>query len=116
MATPATHGQRSALTAAQAVALALLKLGYTQRTIQARTNIGPGALYALAATWDVTAPCGTVEGHACHTARDEDPCKPCATARGRADARELARQRKTLPAAVRRARFGTSRRSKAVAR
>ena len=116
MATLANSGQPPALTAAQAVALALLRLGYTQRTIHTRTDITPGTLYALAAAWDVTAPCGTVEGHACHTARDEGPCGPCATARGRADARELARQRKTLPAAVRRARLGTSRRHKAVAR
>jgi RNA polymerase sigma-70 factor (ECF subfamily) len=116
MASPATPGQRPALTAAQAVALALLKHGHTQRTIQARTGVTPDALYRLAAAWDITAPCGTVEGHACHTARDEDPCVPCTTARGRADARERARQRKTLPAAVLRARLGTSRRRKAVTR
>jgi hypothetical protein len=116
MATPATPGPRPALTAAQAVALALLKCGYTQRTIQARTDVGPDTLYALAAAWDITAPCGSIEGHACHTARGEDPCGPCTAARGRADARELARQRKTVPAAVRRTRFTASRRRKTVAR
>jgi hypothetical protein len=108
MATPA-NPDRPALTAAQAVALALLKHGYTQKTIQARTDIAPDTLYVLAAAWDITAPCGTVEGHACHTAREEDPCGPCATARGRADARDRARQRKTLPPAVRRARLGRRR-------
>jgi len=116
MATPATSSRPPALTAAQAVALALLKHGHTQRTIQARTDVTPDVLYALAAAWDITAPCGTVEGHACHQVRDEDPCGPCATARGRADARELARKRKTLPAAVRRARFGNPRRRQAASR
>ncbi len=87
----------------------LLKHGHTQRTIQARTDVTPTPSTA-----------GHRLGHHRTLLRRRPrlpyrprrrPCKPCATARGPADARELARQRKTLPAAVRHARFGTSRRS-----
>lgn len=85
-----------ALTAAEAVALSLLRDGYAARTIHTRTGTGPEALYRLAAAWGVTAPCGTVEGHDCHTARGEDPCWGCDTAHGRTQARALAAQRRRI--------------------
>lgn len=112
MATPAITGQPPALTVGQAVALTLLRDGYTQRTMQARTNVTPDDLYRLAALHDITAPHGTTEGHDCHEARGEDPCEPCEMARARADSRARARQRKAIPAAVLRARIaaGTTRR------
>lgn len=84
--------QQLVLTAQQAVALALLKHGFTEQTIQVRTDVTSDTLYPLAAAWNVTALCGTVEGHCCHTARAEDPCRPCAAARGRAHAGEPAQQ------------------------
>lgn len=116
MASPAITGQPPALTAGQAVALTLLRDGYTERTIQARTDVAPSDLYRLAALHDITAPHGTIEGHGCHRAQGEDPCGPCETARGRANARALARQRKNVPAAVLRARLGTGTRCKVVTR
>ncbi|TLQ38740.1 hypothetical protein [Streptomyces marianii] len=112
METPAITGQPPALTVGQAVALTLLRDGYTQRTIQARTDVTPDDLYRLAALHDITAPHGTTEGHDCHEARGEDPCGPCEIARARADSRARARQRKTIPAAMLRGRLaaGTTRR------
>lgn len=98
MATPANSGQPPALTASQAVALALLSHGHTAGSIHERTDITPRELYDLAALHDVTAPCGTVEGAGCHQARLEDPCPGCTTADGRARARALAAQRKAVPA------------------
>ncbi|MEV5432764.1 hypothetical protein [Streptomyces sp. NPDC052701] len=106
---------RPALTAGQAVALTLLRDGYTQRTIQTRTGVAPGELYPLAAVHGITAPHGTSEGHACHEARGEDPCGPCETAQARAESRARARQRKTIPPALR-ARLLTGARRKAVTR
>ncbi|MFD0068729.1 hypothetical protein ACFV99_39935 [Streptomyces sp. NPDC059944] len=96
---------RHALTAAQAVALSLLRDGYTQRTILARTDTQPGDLYRLAALHAITAPHGTAEGHQCHEARNEEPCTNCGRAYGRVRAREHARQRRSLsalPAGLRR--------------
>jgi 7-cyano-7-deazaguanine synthase in queuosine biosynthesis len=98
MAHPAITDRPPALTAGQAVALTLLRDGYTERTITTRTDVTPHDLYRLAALHGITAECGTVEGHACHQARGEDPCGRCERARGRADARALARQRKSTAA------------------
>lgn len=92
------------MNASQAVALTLLRDGYTQRTITARTGIEPTDLYALAARNGISAPHGTVEGHHCHEARKEEPCTPCTHAHGRAHARQHAQRRKTvssLPRALR---------------
>ncbi|MGC2997136.1 hypothetical protein ACPF8X_01695 [Streptomyces sp. G35A] len=114
MATFAPTG-RPALTVGQAVALTLLRDGYTQRAIRTRTDVAPDELYPLAALCGITAPHGTSEGHACHEARGEDSCGPCETAQARADARARARQRKTIPPALR-ARLLTGARRKAVTR
>ncbi|MET9497449.1 hypothetical protein [Streptomyces sp. NPDC006552] len=114
MATSAITGP-SALTAGEAVALTLLRDGYTQRTIHTRTDIDLGALYRLAARHNVTAPHGTCEGHDCYEARGEDPCRPCELARARTTARALARQRRTIPAALR-TRLTASARRRAVTR
>ncbi|MFI8194699.1 hypothetical protein ACIF8T_39380 [Streptomyces sp. NPDC085946] len=111
MATFAPTG-RPALTAGQAVALTLLRDGYTQRAIHTRTDIAPDELYPLAVLHGISAPHGTSEGHACHEARGEEPCE---TAQARADARARARQRKTIPPALR-ARLLTGARRKAVTR
>ncbi|WP_221355380.1 hypothetical protein [Streptomyces beigongshangae] len=100
MATSAITG-RPTLTVGQAVALTLLRDGYTQRTIQTRTGIAPDDLYRLATLHSVTAPHGTVEGHTCHEAAAEEPCGHCELARARADSRARARQRKTIPATAR---------------
>ncbi|MEW2078790.1 hypothetical protein AB0941_35220 [Streptomyces sp. NPDC013433] len=106
---------RPALTVGQAVALTLLRDGYTQRAIQARTDVTPGDLYRLAAVHGIAAPHGTCEGHACHEAQGEDPCGPCETAQARADARARAQQRKKIPPALR-ARLASGARRKAVTR
>ncbi|MER6408883.1 hypothetical protein ABT269_36570 [Streptomyces viridosporus] len=106
---------RPALTVGQAVALTLLRNGYTQRAIQARTDVAPDDLYRLAAAHHIAAPHGTCEGHACHEARGEDPCGPCETAQARADARARAQQRKKIPPALR-ARLASGARRKAVVR
>ncbi|MER5696046.1 hypothetical protein ACWDBO_30205 [Streptomyces mirabilis] len=98
MATSVISTPRPTLTAAQAVALALLHSGYKQRTITARTGVEPDDLYRLAVVHDVSAPHGTVEGHDCHEARDEDPCIQCTHAHGRADSRQHAQHRRTLGA------------------
>lgn len=98
MTTSVMPRPRPALTVAQAVALTLLRDGYTQRTITARTGTEPTDLYRLAALHDITAPHGTVEGHNCHEARDEDPCTKCTHAHGRAHAREHAQRRRTIGA------------------
>lgn len=81
------------LTASAAVALTLLRDGHTAQAIARRTGIAPEDLYQLAAEHDVTAPHGSVEGAQCHLARSEDPCPGCQTAKGRGDARALAKQR-----------------------
>ncbi|TLS45732.1 hypothetical protein FE633_13270 [Streptomyces montanus] len=101
MATPLIPSPRPTLTAAQAVALTLLRDGYTQRTITARTGVEPDDLYRLAMLHDITAPHGTVEGHHCHEARQEDPCTKCTHAFGRVHARQHARHRRTLAAVPR---------------
>ncbi|MDX2576795.1 hypothetical protein PV332_15090 [Streptomyces scabiei] len=98
MAASVIPSQRQALTASQAVALTLLRDGYTQRTIAVRTGTDPNDLYRLAALHGITAPHGTVEGHNCHEARGEEPCTSCAHAHGRAHAREHAQRRRTLGA------------------
>ncbi|MEV6841072.1 hypothetical protein AB0N17_42465 [Streptomyces sp. NPDC051133] len=98
MAASVIPSPRPALTAAQAVALTLLRDGFTQRTITTRTGIEPSDLYRLAALHGITAPHGTVEGHNCHEARGEEPCTSCAHAHGRAHAREHAQRRRTLGA------------------
>ncbi|MGW2890586.1 hypothetical protein ACWDDN_35830 [Streptomyces griseoruber] len=98
MAASVIPSQRQALTASQAVALTLLRDGYTQRTIAVRTGTDPHDLYRLAALHGITAPHGTVEGHNCHEARGEEPCTSCAHAHGRAHAREHAQRRRTLGA------------------
>ena len=82
------------LTASAAVALTLLRDGYSERAIDRRTGITPEVLYPLAAAHHVTAPCSTVEGARCHLARSEDTCTSCQTALGRVNARALARQRR----------------------
>lgn len=87
-----------ALTVAQAVALTMLRDGFRQRQITFRTGIEPTDLYRLAALHGITAPHGTVEGHDCHEARDEDPCTLCTRAHGREHAREYAQRRRTVAA------------------
>jgi RNA polymerase sigma-70 factor (ECF subfamily) len=82
------------LTASAAVALTLLRDGYSERAIHRRTGITPEVLYPLAAAHHVTAPCSTVEGARCHLARSEDTCTSCQSALGRVNARALARQRR----------------------
>lgn len=114
MATSALTG-RPALTVGQAVALTLLRDGYTQRAIRTRTDVAPDELYRLAAVHRITAPHGTCEGHACHEARGEDPCGPCETAQARADSRARAQQRKKIPPALR-SRLASGARRKAVVR
>jgi RNA polymerase sigma-70 factor (ECF subfamily) len=98
MATSVIPRPRPALTAAQAVALTMLRDGYTQRTITIRTGTEPTDLYRLAALHDISAPHGTVEGHNCHEARDDEPCTGCTHAHGRAHAREHAQRRRTIGA------------------
>lgn len=98
MATPVIPSPQLALTAEQAVALVLLRDGYTRRTISARTGIIPGDLYNLAALHGISAPHGTVEGYHCHEARGEDPCTACTHADGRAQARQYAQRRRTIGA------------------
>ena len=106
MATPdAMPATLPPLTASQAVALVLLRDGFTERIITQRTGISGDALYRLAAAHGITAPHGTVEGHRCHEAVGTDPCDGCSLADSRERARALARQRKTitsLPYALRR--------------
>ncbi|GHE34215.1 hypothetical protein [Streptomyces capitiformicae] len=101
MATSVIPNPHPALTLMQAVALGLLRDGFKQRTITARTGIQADTLYALAVLHDITAPCGTVEGHDCHEAREEEPCAPCTHAHGRAHARQHAQRRRTLGAVPR---------------
>ncbi len=102
MATSANSSQPPPITASQAVALSLLRHGFTERSIQMRTDVAPANLYRLAVLHDITAPHGTIEGYGCHEARGEDACLGCETAHGRAQARDLARQRKkAAPALVR---------------
>src|SRR4051812_25360811 len=98
MATSVIPHPRQALTLMQAVALGLLRDGFKQRTITARTGIQADELYRLAALHNITAPHGTVEGHDCHEAREEDPCTACTHAHGRAHARQHAQRRRTLSA------------------
>ncbi|MGW4951516.1 hypothetical protein [Streptomyces parvulus] len=95
MATPDTPVP-SALTAAQAVALVLLRDGFTERSITRRTGIPGDLLYWLAATQGVTGRHGTVEGHRCHGAADTDPCDECSLAEAREQARTRARHRRTV--------------------
>ncbi|MFI6881134.1 hypothetical protein ACIBL6_47590 [Streptomyces sp. NPDC050400] len=84
------------LTAQEAVALTLLRDGYTQRTIYTRTGVTGEDLFPLAAVHGITAPHGTADGARCHEAADEEPCADCDTALVHADARARARQRRTL--------------------
>jgi RNA polymerase sigma-70 factor (ECF subfamily) len=102
------------LTAAQAVALVLLREGYRERSITQRTGIPGDTLYRLAAAHHITAPHGTVEGHRCHEVTGTEPCDGCSLADGRDQARALARHRKSLgslPRTLRRQ--ATGRRKKA---
>ncbi|MEU9413562.1 hypothetical protein AB0E08_48830 [Streptomyces sp. NPDC048281] len=96
MATSVLPHPKPSLNASQAVALILLRDGYTERTIAARTGTEPTALYQLAAQHDITAPHGTVEGHNCHQAAGTEPCDECNLADARNQARTLARHRKSL--------------------
>ncbi|WP_326581728.1 hypothetical protein OIE69_43970 (plasmid) [Actinacidiphila glaucinigra] len=85
--------ERPRLSAAQAVALTLLRDGSPAATIQRRTGIALQGLYPLAVAWQITAPCGTVEGAECHIARGEDTCKPCQRVKGKADAQARAQRK-----------------------
>lgn len=68
MTTPA---KPATLTADQAVALVLLRDGFSERSITQRTGIPGDTLYRLAAAHAITAPHGTVEGHRCREAADK---------------------------------------------
>lgn len=114
MATPAIP---TLLTAGQAVALGLLRDGFSEGSITYRTGVPGEALYRLAAAHHITAPHGTVEGHRCHEAAGTDPCDGCSLADGRDQARARARHRKSigsLPRSLRRQAAGrTGRRTAA---
>ncbi|MGK3110576.1 RNA polymerase sigma factor [Streptomyces sp. WAC05858] len=71
MATPDKPATLAPLTVDQAVALVLLRDGFSERSITQRTGIPRDALYRLAAAYAITAPHGTVEGHRCHEAADK---------------------------------------------
>ncbi|MFD5814732.1 hypothetical protein [Streptomyces sp. NPDC127038] len=80
----------------QAVALTLLRDGYTERSIRTRTGIRSIELYPLAAAHGFSAPHGTPEGAACHQAAGDDGCTACDLVQAREDARTRAKQRRTL--------------------
>lgn len=115
MATPdAMPATFPPLTAGQAVALILLRDGFTERSITQRTGIVGDTLYRVAATHGITAPHGTVEGHRCHEAADTEPCDGCSLADARDQARTRARHRRpvsSLPRALRRQATGRRRRA-----
>ncbi|MFC4506146.1 MULTISPECIES: RNA polymerase sigma factor [Streptomyces] len=96
MATPDATVTLSPLTAGQAVALVLLRDGFSERSITQRTGVTADTLYPLAATHGITAPHGTVEGHRCHEGAGTEPCDGCSLADGRDQARARARHRKSL--------------------
>ncbi|MGW2827217.1 hypothetical protein ACWC24_40535 [Streptomyces sp. NPDC001443] len=83
-----------ALTVSQALALDLLAGGMSADEIEKRTEITPDTLYHLAVQENVPAPHGTIEGYGVHQARNEKPCKKCATLQPRVEARARAQQRK----------------------
>ncbi|MFC7830790.1 RNA polymerase sigma factor [Streptomyces sp. NPDC057375] len=104
----------SALTTAQAVALVLLRDGFTERSITQRTGVPGDLLFRLAAAHGITAPHGTVEGHRCHEAANAEPCDGCSLADARDQARTRARHRRTvnsLPRPVRRQTTGRRKRA-----
>ncbi|MGX1025432.1 sigma-70 family RNA polymerase sigma factor [Streptomyces sp. SAI-097] len=112
MATP--HAAPSTLTTAQAVALVLLRDGFTERSITQRTGVPGDPLYRLAAAHGITAPHGTVEGHRCHEVAGTEPCDGCSLADARDQARTRARRRRTvssLPRPLRRQATGRRRRT-----
>ncbi|MET8411083.1 hypothetical protein ABZV34_23775 [Streptomyces sp. NPDC005195] len=114
MATPDT--QDSTLTAAQAVALVLLRDGSTERSITKRTGTSGDDLYQLAAAHGITAPHATVEGHRCHEAAGSEPCDGCSLAAARAQARTLARQRRSVSSLPHASRRQTTRRKRTATR
>ncbi|MEU8480344.1 sigma-70 family RNA polymerase sigma factor [Streptomyces hygroscopicus] len=71
MTTPDKPATLAPLTTDQAVALVLLRDGFSERSITQRTGIPRDTLYRLAAAYAITAPHGTVEGHRCHAAADK---------------------------------------------
>lgn len=105
MATPdAMPATLPPLTDDQAVALVLLRDGFSERSITQRTGIASDTLYRLAAAHGITAPHGSMEGHRCHEAAGTDPCDGCSLAAARNQARALARHRRSvgsLPRALR---------------
>ncbi|MEU5298018.1 hypothetical protein [Streptomyces umbrinus] len=112
MATTAILTMCAPLTAGQAVALVLLRDGFSERSITQRTGIPADTLYTLAAAHRISAPHGTVEGHRCHESVGTEPCDRCSLAEGRDQARQRARHRKSLnslPRALRRQATGRRR-------
>lgn len=96
MIPPAISPSRSPLTLPQAVALSLLRDGYTAHSIKRRTGTDTPLLYTLAVQHGIQAPHGTLEGGAIHDARGEERCEPCEKVAARQQAREYARHRTTL--------------------
>ncbi|MCX4581053.1 hypothetical protein OHB41_49775 [Streptomyces sp. NBC_01571] len=114
MATP--DPVHAPLTAAQAVALVLLRDGRTERSISQRTGTSGDDLYRLAAAHGITAPHATVEGHRCHEAAGTEPCDGCSLAAARDQARALARHRRSVSSLPHASRRQTTRRRRTATR
>lgn len=71
------YQDRQALPSQERLALQLLSEGVRASVIALRTNVTAPQLYAIAAKYEVTAPCATSEGANCHLARGEEPCRRC---------------------------------------